>query len=201
MTKRGDRHSRRVAFLKVVLPLVALVLLSTIFLVSRTIDPDDAIPYAQVDVEGRAMDPRMTLPTWSGVTEDGAALAISAAEARPPTDSAAATATALRALLTTPDGVKTEAQATSGTLDGNTLRLDGAVRLTNSAGYDIRAPGLVTTLDRTGISSTGALTAQAPMGQITAGGMTLGEDDAKPGNYRLDFTGGVKLIYTPPKQP
>lgn len=196
-----DRHTRVVSWLKIVLPLTALVLLSTIFLVSRTVNPDDAIPYANVDVEGRAMDPRMTLPTWSGVTTDGASLAISAAEARPPAEGRGASASSLRAKLSTPDGVETDLSAAGGSMNPEmtNLTMDGTVRVRNSQGYDVRVPGLTAELGRTRMQSTGTLTGQAPMGQITAGGMTLEEDQAAPGNYRLDFTGGVKLIYTPTK--
>ncbi|QUS36033.1 LPS export ABC transporter periplasmic protein LptC [Falsirhodobacter algicola] len=194
---RGDRHTRLVALLKIVLPLVALVLLSTIFLVSRTIDPDAAIPYATIDVTGRAMDPRMTAPHWSGVTGDGASLDITAAEARTPTATEPAVATALRAMLKTPDGVTTEIAAARGAVDPAAGRIDLSenARLQNSIGYDVRMPELTTYLDRTEVIGRGPVTAQAPMGQLTAGGMTLtaGADE----NYRLDFTNGVKLIYTP----
>ena len=53
---RDNLHSRLVAILKVALPLIALALLSTLFLFSRKIDPEDAIPYATVDVEDRLRD-------------------------------------------------------------------------------------------------------------------------------------------------
>jgi len=202
MARITDRHSRLVAWLKVVLPLAALILLSTIFLVSRTVDPDDAIPYATVDVAGRAMDPRLTAPTWSGLTSDGATLNIAAAEARPPAADRPATLSALRAELDTPDGVETQMQAASGTFDqqGGTVRLDGQVRMRNSQGYDINMPALTARLDATRLTGEGPVTAIAPMGQLTAGGMTLmAQDDPQQHNYRLDFTGGVKLIYTPVK--
>nr|WP_232014486.1 hypothetical protein [Cereibacter sphaeroides] len=76
-------HSRLVSWLKVVLPLAALAILSTLFLVARTINPDDAIPYADVDVADRVREPRITAPTWAGITSDGAALSVEAAAARP----------------------------------------------------------------------------------------------------------------------
>lgn len=201
MAKITDRHTRTVAWLKVVLPLAALVLLSTIFLVSRTVDPDDAIPYATVDVTGRAMDPRLTAPTWSGVTGDGATLNISAAEGRPPTADRAATLSALRADLDTPDGVQTQMQAASGTYDqqAGTVTLSGQVRLRNSQGYEINMPEATARTDATRLEGQGPVTALAPMGQLTAGGLTLSADDAADPIYRLDFTGGVKLIYTPAK--
>ncbi|WP_128254983.1 LPS export ABC transporter periplasmic protein LptC [Falsirhodobacter deserti] len=197
MAKITDRHTRLVAWLKVILPLAALVMLSTIFLVSRTVNPEDAIPYAEVDVTGRAMDPRLTQPTWSGLTGDGARLNIAAAEARPPAEGRAATITALRADLTTPDGVETRMQAGSGTFDGEAgiIEMSGQVRLHNTLGYDIRLPSLTARTDATRLEGQGPVTATAPMGQLTAGGMVLKTDGET--DYRLDFTDGVKLIYTP----
>ena len=41
-----DRYSRLVFRLKVALPLVALAILSTLFFVAESLDPDAAIPYA-----------------------------------------------------------------------------------------------------------------------------------------------------------
>ena len=83
MTGHDNFHSALVGWLKIVLPLTALGLLSTLFLVSRTIDPSDAIPFATVDIEDRIRQPRLTLPTWAGVTDDGSAMTVTATEARP----------------------------------------------------------------------------------------------------------------------
>ncbi|MGB4909398.1 MAG: hypothetical protein WBP15_12770, partial [Tabrizicola sp.] len=89
---RVDRHTRLVGWLKVALPLTALAILSTLFLVARRIDPEAALPYAEVDVEDLAREPRMTAPTYAGTTEDGAALTLSADEARPEAEGAPAKA-------------------------------------------------------------------------------------------------------------
>jgi lipopolysaccharide export system protein LptC len=47
---RHNQYSRLVGGLKVVLPIAALALLSTLFLLSDPPDPDRALPYAEVDV-------------------------------------------------------------------------------------------------------------------------------------------------------
>ena len=57
---QGNLHSRIVMILKVTLPLVALAILSSLFLFSREIDPEDAIPYADVEIADRPAQPRMT---------------------------------------------------------------------------------------------------------------------------------------------
>ena len=105
MTRHDNLHSTVVAWLKVALPLLVLAILSTLFLVSRTIDPSDAIPFAEVDIQDRVREPRLTNPTWAGVTDDGAALTIAASEARPEQkDGTGASAAAIVADLQAPDG-------------------------------------------------------------------------------------------------
>ena len=73
---RADAHTRVVTWLKIALPLAALAILSTLFLLADKIDPEDALPYAEVDVEDLAREPRMTLPSNAGTTSDGAALIV-----------------------------------------------------------------------------------------------------------------------------
>ena len=85
-TAPSNLHSQVVGVLKVVLPLLALGLLSTLFLFSHKIDPEDAIPYAEIDVGDRLRDPKMTDAGFASVTEDGAALTIKATEAKPTAD-------------------------------------------------------------------------------------------------------------------
>ena len=75
---RADAHTRVVTWLKIALPLAALAILSTLFLLADKIDPEDALPYAEVDVEDLAREPRMTLPSYAGTTSDGAALSLTA---------------------------------------------------------------------------------------------------------------------------
>ncbi len=199
MAVHDNLHSRLVAWLKIGLPLAALALLSTLFLVSRTIDPSDAIPYAEVDVEDRIREPRMTAPTYAGMTSDGAALTVAAAEARPGQEGEAGSAQALRADLALPDGGRAELVAASGSLDTDArlLTLKGGVQITTSTGYTVTSNEMTAALDRTEVKSASTLAATSPMGQITAGGMALTEDAANPGAYLLVFNNRVKLIYQP----
>lgn len=201
-TADRDLHSRMVAWAKILLPLAALGILSTLFLFARAIDPDDAIPYATVDIEDRIREPRMTAPTYSGVTSDGASLSVQAAEARPGSADGAATAQSLIARLETPDGALTDLVAASGTLDdgAGVLSLTGDVRMTTSSGYTVQSQAMTARLDRTGVTSPGDITATAPMGTINATGMSL-EQTATPGDYVLVFKGRVRLIYTPQQAP
>lgn len=200
MASRDNFHSTAVAWLKLALPLLALGILSTLFLVSRRVDPETAIPAAPVDIADRVREPRLTHPVWAGMTDDGAALTVTAAEARPKGGgSGDATAQALRATLETPDGGRVELAADRGRIedDGTRMTVEGDVVVTTSAGYRIQTETLEARMDRTGLDAAGAVIATGPAGRLTAGSMRLTEATERPGSYVLVFNHGVRLLYNP----
>lgn len=201
---RDNLHSRLVVWLKILLPLAALAILSTLFLVSsRGISPEDAIPYAEAEIADRLREPRLTDASFAGMTKDGAALTLKAAMARPGVTGTADSGLArgLSGVLETPDGQRTELAATEARLDeaAQLMILSGGVKLATSTGYQIETAGLTVALDRTGLDSTGQVTATGPGGTITAGRLHLGQASAGLPGYLLVFNGGVRLLYQPPK--
>lgn len=196
-----DTHSRLIAWLKIVLPLVALVILSTLFLLARVIDPEKAIPYADVDVAERLREPRMTEPTYAGMTEDGAALTLLAEEARPDaSDPKSGEATALVGTLETPDGGKTSLTAQKARLDGTARRVDlaGGVTIVSPAGWRVESEKMSAMMDVTEVTAPTRVRAEGPAGVVTADGMTLTSPGEMKGRYLLVFNGNVKLVYQPP---
>jgi lipopolysaccharide export system protein LptC len=194
-----DLHTRVVGWLKVALPLLALAILSTLFLLSDQINPDDALPYAEVDVETLAREPRMTAPSYAGTTTDGAALTLKADEARPEAPDAPASALGLRLDLATPDGAVTRLTAANAVVDPATNQavLSGGVSVTTTTGYRVMTETLTARLDQTGLESAGEVTATGPVGELRADLMTLSQDITTPGAYLLVFNGGVRLVYRP----
>lgn len=203
MTGHDNFHSTAVAWLKVALPLLALAILSTLFLVSRTIDPSDAIPFAEVDIEDRLREPRLTSPTWAGVTDDGAALTIAADQARPEQkDGSVASADAIVADLETPDGATARLVAAKGQFDtqANAFTAMGGVVITTSTGYELATEAMTAKLDRTSLTSDTTVTGHSPVGELTAGAMEITETSEGSGSYVLVLKNGVKLLYQPPKR-
>lgn len=199
--RHDNLHSRVVALLKVVLPLLALAILSTLFLLSKGRAPEDLIPYADVDVEDLLREPRLTSAAWAGMTEDGAAVTLTAAEATPgtPGSAEAGRVTGLSALVETPDGVSTTVTAGTAILDeedGRVLMEEG-VTVEVSTGYVLRFPAAEMRLDRTRLAVTGTIAATGPMGEITAGAFEMVPSGERPGHYEMHFTGGVRLLYRP----
>ncbi|MGH1330156.1 MAG: hypothetical protein ACRBBK_04690 [Paracoccaceae bacterium] len=199
MAAYDNAHSRIVAWLKILLPLAALAIMSTVFLVAQTIDPAQDLPFANVDVAELAREQRIGGPTFSGVTSDGAALTISAAAVRPnlgDTDTASASEIDAEVLL--PIGTTVTLHALDGVIDAatKTAELGGGVKITTSTGYRIQTDRLAALLDSTRLESGGAITADGPLGSISAGRMLISRD-AQSSAYLLVFKDGVKLIYTP----
>ncbi len=197
-----DGWSRLVALLKVVLPLTALAILSMLFLISNRINPDEALPYAEVDVEARLREPRMTAPTYAGTTNDGAALEITAAEARPEAEGrAGARASGVEARLTTPDGQRTDLRADTAqmSLSGGEITFTGDVRLDHSSGYRVRSDSMSARVKETDVQSATPVEAEGPGGRITAQSMRLSQAGDGSGGYLLVFNGDVKLVYQPQK--
>ncbi len=197
--RTADRWTRAVGWLKVVLPLAALVILSLTFLLARNINPEDAIPYAKVDVEERLREPRMTTPEYSGTTGDGAAITVTGEEARPANAETGASARIVFGTLETPDGARTDLAAQAGAVDiaQETVTFTGDVMLESSAGYTVRSEAMRARLDETELRSLAPVQADGPAGRITADELVLEQDPDRADSYVLVFNGSVRLLYQP----
>lgn len=198
--RRRDAHSRFIGLLKLVLPLAALAVLASLFLVARTINPEDAIPYADVDVAERLREPRMTLPIYATVTQSGAALKFTAAEARPNTEGSPSTAANLVGEMVSPSGKRTDLVAQKGTFDssGNSVYLEGDVVVINEEGWKVESEDLTSSTVSTAIKTDRLTRVTGPNITITAQSMDLTENPENADSHVLVFKHNVKLIYHPP---
>ncbi|MEL6932808.1 MAG: hypothetical protein AAFO17_06905, partial [Pseudomonadota bacterium] len=83
MLFQENLYSKLVAWTKIILPLTALGILSTLFLFSQNVDPTASIPLSEIDLEQRAQDQGATKATFAGVTDEGDEVVINAAVAKP----------------------------------------------------------------------------------------------------------------------
>ncbi len=190
-------YSRFVRFAKVIFPLLALGLLSTLFLFSRSLDPNDAIIISDIDVEKIAREQILAGPRFSGITSDGSEIIVAANSARPdPQDQRKLTAEQITATLSTRPGISYEMIATGGVYDGgsNVLSLSDGVEITTSDGYTLTTDNLTANLRVTALDAPSKITGMAPSGKIEAGNMTLRQSSD---TLILEFQNGVKLVYQP----
>jgi lipopolysaccharide export system protein LptC len=197
MGTAGDSHSRVVFWLKIVLPLIALAILSTLFLVSRNIGGDGTVPFSDVDLDALARDPQLSAPEYSAMTKDGAALTVQSNLARP--TAAGVVATAIVARYEAQGGQTIDLSAAEGSFDesAGTLSMSGGVQVETSAGYRLQTGDLTGRLDRTQLSAPGAVVAEAPFGRIEAGAMQLDRADGNGSGSILVFKNRVRLVYDP----
>ncbi|MCZ4353375.1 LPS export ABC transporter periplasmic protein LptC [Roseovarius aestuarii] len=198
-TRTDNLHSTLVAWMKIILPLVALGLFSTLFLLSKSVDLSDPVPMAQIDLERRAQDQGVTNPSFAGVATGGEQVSFKAAMVRPdPENDARLLADLPRAQMHLIGGAIIDISADTGESDQiySTARLSGDVRVQTTTGYDIRTELLTTAFDTLQVESPGPVTGTGPPGDLSAGSMVLIIDE-EIDSAHLRFTDGVKLIYTP----
>ncbi|SFE51027.1 LPS export ABC transporter periplasmic protein LptC [Roseivivax sediminis] len=196
-------YSRIVSWLKLLLPLVALGLLSTIFLFARNADPTANIPVATArDLAGRASQ-MVTDPRYSGTTDSGASVTLTAARARPdPEAEGQIRAETLEAAMAFEDGSRIDLAAPDARLrdSDDEVQLSGGVTITSSQGYRLTTDSLTAAMTRIEAQSGGAVRGEGPAGTIEAGRLRIeetGSEGARPGDVRLLFTGGVDVVYEP----
>lgn len=193
-----DSYSRIVAFLKVVLPLAALALLSTLFLLSRSVDPTATIPFAEQDMKDRIGGQQITAPFFSGTTEDGEQIMIQAALARPGGAGQPANAEQLRARITMTGGEKITLRSDRGTIgvDNDTATFAGNVEIRSASGFVLVTDALETALSGIRAHSPGEISGTGPIGEFTAGRMEM-ETKTEGGPIHTLFKNGVRLVYDP----
>lgn len=199
MASSDNFYSRLVAWMKIILPLAALGLLSTLFLISQNIDPTKSIPVAEIDLEQRAKDQGATNAAFAGVTSGGDEVLVTAITARPSqNDARLIEAEEITATLRLVSGAVIDVVSDRGDMHQSnyTATLSGRVMVKTTTGYDIRTDRLNTRFDELFAESPGPVQGDGPPGDLSAGRMVLtGNEDT--GDAHLLFTDGVKLVYTP----
>lgn len=195
-----DRHySRLVAWLKILLPLAALGLLSTLFLLSRDVATTPTIPFSQIELEERLRDQQITGAAFAGATLRGDLIALTAAAARPVADELGQVRLSdLTVTLDLVGGTRISLTADTGAANeaDDLVRLEGGVTIDSSIGYRITARTLETGMRSLRAETDEPIDATGPPGQFSAGAMQL-RADPEGSNAHLVFTNGVKLIYHP----
>ncbi len=194
---RHNRYSRLVGGLKVVLPIAALALLSTLFLLSDPPDPDRALPYAEVDVAQLARELRLTQPRFAGVLPDGREITLVAEAAAPDFETTDVIVTdEIQGRIALTDDAFLLLDAGAGRIDvaQRVANLSGGVEAETTQGYRIQSDAMQVSLAEVGLDVPQRVQLQGPGLMLEAGAMTLGGPN---GAAVLSFTGGVRLLYQP----
>lgn len=199
MAARDNFHSRLVAFMKIALPLTALGMLSTLFLLSDRFDPEENLPLTSIDLQQRAEDQGATNATFAGVTRTGDEVMVLTKHAKPSLeDPRVFLADAVMAEYRLPSGAEIDITSNHAKMNQkqNTAALSGDVLMTTSLGYTITTDLINTRFDDLYAESPGPVEGTAPAGELSAGRMILKHNN-ETGTSQILFTGGVKLLYEP----
>lgn len=195
--RRGFDTSRAVSWLRIILPLAGLGLISSLFLLSRGVETDTSISFSQIDLRERVRNQQATAPLIAGQTDGGDLISFTADSARPDLQGQGRVlVVAPVAQLETPVGGRIVMRAANGALDNAEQQVEfrGDVVVETSGGFVITTDGLIGRLQSGVMETTDDVQAKGPMGQIEAGHFQLRPQSLGLGN-ELVFTRGVKLIY------
>ncbi|WP_439137125.1 LPS export ABC transporter periplasmic protein LptC [Roseicyclus sp.] len=190
-----NRYSTLVSWAKVLLPLTALGLLSTLFLFSRTPNPQDALLFNDVDIGQLGSERLLTEPRFAGILGDGQPVTLTADNAVQRMDDPnrlqmdrVETDVALK------DGQNLHLTADRGAYDATAqiVDLDGAVNAQTTTGFQLISDRIVVALTAMEMTSPGAVMLRGPGMMLEAGAMQL---TGPEGQALLHFTGGVRLLY------
>jgi lipopolysaccharide export system protein LptC len=200
MARGPSLHSRVVGVLKVGLPLVALGLLASLFLV-QTDDSLGGLVFSQGDIDALGEGLRITNPTFTGTTRGQDAFRFTAdlvePDAAPPER---ARITRLGGEIAFHDGPVVEIEADHGDLHIPTERLDlaGNVRIRTSEGYRMAAEQATLDLAAGSLVAGNVVETTGPLGRIDSGSLTITPAATSGEVRRFSFGNGVRLIYDPP---
>jgi lipopolysaccharide export system protein LptC len=191
----SNRYSTAVTWLKVLLPMIALALLSTLFLFARKPDPEAALPYADVDVAQLVREQRLSRPRFAGTLEDGREVTLVADTAAAAVDDPSTiTMTDIESRVVLSGDTALLLSAEHGDLDlgGQVVALDGAVNAATTNGYEMTTDRLTVAMDAMRLTAPGGVVLTGPGLTIEAGAMELSGHE---GAAFLSLTGGVRLLY------
>ncbi|MAC81061.1 MAG: hypothetical protein CML66_23725 [Rhodobacteraceae bacterium] len=194
-----DSYSRRVAFLKVALPLAALAILSTLFLLSRSDDPNATIPFSDAEIAERMRDQQITAPRFAGTTERGDQVFMSAAKAVPGSGDNPDAAQDLKGEIRLARGGVITLEAETGwvNLPDDIAEFRGNVTITTDTGYRLVTDRLETAVKRIDATAPSPVSGDGPLGTLDAGAMRVMAPDNDADATHLVFINGVHLLYDP----
>ena len=192
-----DGYSALVAWLKTLLPIVALGLLSTIFLFSGKVDVTQSLPYAEHNIAEIIREQRITQPYFTGIASNGTEIALSAAYASPQVEDAhILEITDLSVVLRSTSDRVVQVTAGQGALDSarQTAQISTDVHIAALPDFWVTTEALDMNFNQGFISAKGGFQGVTALGAITAGEMHL---QMTADDQQIVFLNDVRLVYSP----
>lgn len=197
-------YSRLVSFLKILLPLLALAILSSVFLTQTEDTFEGGLVFSKTDLETLGDGLTIRDPRFTGTSSRGDLFSISAETATP--DRAQPKLidivnTVTEAKFADGLGVTLTAAKARADLTSQVVTLSGGLRIVTSDGYVILSDGGIADLRAGMVTSSGPVTADGPAGKIEAGRVKFETQSSPAGtgleNRIVKFDNGVRVTITP----
>ena len=192
-----DGYSALVAWLKTLLPIVALGLLSTIFLFSGKVDVTQSLPYTEHNIAEIVREQRITRPYFTGIASNGTEIALSAAYASPQIENAhILEITDLSVVLRSTSDRMVQVTAGRGALDSatQTAQISTNVHIAALPDFWVTTQALDMNLNQGVVSAKGGFQGVTSLGAVTAGEMHL---QMTADDQQIVFLNDVRLVYSP----
>ena len=192
-----DGYSAFVAWLKTLLPIAALGLLSTIFLFSGKVDVTQSLPYAERNIAEIIREQRITQPYFTGIASNGTEIALSAAYASPQVENAhILEITDLSVVLQSTSDRMVQVTAVRGALDSarQTAQISTDVHIAALPDFWVTTEAWDMNFNQGFISAKGGFQGVTALGAITAGEMHL---QMTADDQQIVFLNDVRLVYSP----
>lgn len=198
-----DKYSVGVKWTKRILPFIAILLLVSIF----TLTKNDALRNGTILISNEVLElasgQKITNPHFSGVTDSGDAFIVAAIEASP--DAPKPNQIDLlqpRLEVNTRKGLTFKSSSTNGSLNirNQEASLSGDVIFETSNGYVAKSDKIEVNLKTGSALSENDVVVEGPIGSINAGRFEARQPDANGSDKPqavFEFSKGVRLIYLP----
>ena len=193
----GDSYSAFVVWVKTLLPIVALGMLSTIFLFSGKVDVTQSLPYAKFNIAEIIREQRITKPYFSGVSNNNTEIILSAAYASSDIKNVdILNITELSIVLKSPNAKTIRITAGLGTLNSASQKavISNDVHLTAIPGFWLKTNNLTVDLKKGVATANNVFQSRTGFGTINAGKLVV---QMIADDQQIIFTNGVRLIYYP----
>lgn len=205
MRREVGLYSRYVQWAKIALPILAVGLFSSVFLVSETdVFEGTGIVFSDADLSALGDGVQIKSPRFSGVTDGGDKFLLTANYANPDSNKPSVIGMeSVSATLDLASGEHVDVTATSGELQIPTqeLRLTDGITISTSQGFRAKMRSALAYMRKGSVISEDPVEVVGPMGQITALSLEFKTVFATEGenvqNHILSFRDEVRVIFHP----
>ena len=192
-------YSRFISWVKIVLPVAALGLLSSVFLLARNVQISDEVPFAVGSISNESDRQRLRSPVFTSVTEDGDAVEIIAGSAEQTDDPNIYLADDLITTIQDKTGETTQLTARKARLSQADEQgwFQGDVVISDPDGRVLSTDELFADLATEAAIAPTAVTITGDFGQLDAGAMEILPREGRGDAPRFLFTEGVRVLYLP----